>query len=343
MNWKFLRKMSALIFLCAVVGIPTWGAKAQDAVLGKSIQFIIGYEPAGGYDSYSRLFTRYLGAHLPGQPTVVTQNMPGAESIRAARHMYFQAPKDGTVIGMIDQALYLVQQLGQSNINFETQKFSWIGRLTNNTPVIFTWYQSPIKSREDFYTKKVILFGAASASLDYVFLQKLMGADVQIIHDYKGTNNAMLAMQQGEIAGLEMPSPILMAGYGAMVKENKIIPLFQAGPEKDPDLGNVPRMIDVAKTEHDRELFEFIAQGSGIGRSVMAPPGLSPNVLATLRKAFTDTVHDPKFLADAERSKLSLAVLDGNALAALIEQDGEYPKEIVEEATSIVKASGLIQ
>jgi tripartite-type tricarboxylate transporter receptor subunit TctC len=342
MNWKLVRKISASLLLCALAGIPTSGLKAQNATLGKSVRFIIGYEPAGGYDTYSRLFAQHLGDHLPGNPSVVAQNMPGAQSIRAARYLYFQAPKDGSVIGMIDQAMYLSKQLGESNINFDVQKFNWIGRLTNNTPIKFTWYESPIKSRKDFFTKKVVLFGAASASLDYIFLKKLMGANIQIINDYKGTNNAMLAMQQGEISGLEMPSPVLLAKYGALVKENKIIPLFQAGPEKDPALSAVPRMIDVAKTEHDRKLFEFLAQGSGIGRSVIAPPALPPAVLATLRKGFTDTVHDPKFLSDVKRARLTLAVLDGSKLADLVKRDGEYPKEVVQEAAAIAKGSGLI-
>lgn len=342
MNRELFKKIGLLLFACALVGIPVSGANAQNAALGKTVRFIIGFGPGGGYDTYSRLFARHLGAHLPGHPNVVAQNMPGAASIRAARYLYFKAPKDGSAIGMIGQGVYLAQQLGQSKIDFDVKKFNWVGRLTNNTPVIFTWHKSPITSREDFFKKKVILFGAVSARLDYAFLKKLTGARIKVIRDYKSTSSAALAMQRGEIYGMEMPWPVVLSKHANWVREKKIIPILQAGAEKDPHLPNVPRMIDIAKNDHARKLFEFIAQASGIGRSVVAPPDLSSHVLAMLRKGFSDTVHDPKFLSDAKHARLTLGPLTGKQLAALVRRDGEYPAAIVKEAAGIVKAAGLI-
>ena len=342
MSWELLKKISLSLLCCALVSVPLSGVKAQGDLSGKTVRFIIGYGVGGGYDTYSRLLARHLGDHLPGHPDVIAQNVPGAGSIRAARDLYFKAPKDGTAIGMVDQSLYLRQQLGQSNIDFDVGKFNWVGRLTNNTPVMISWYKSPIKSTKDFFEKKVILFGALSARLDYTFLQKLAGANIQVVTGYKSSGEAFLAMQRGEIYGLQMPWPVVMSKHGQLVKEKKLIPILQAGAEKDAGLPNVPRMTDIAKSDHDRELFELIAQASAIGRSVIAPPGLSPGVLAMLRKAFSATVQDPKFLSDAKRIKLTLGLLNGEQLAAVIERDSKYQKSIVKEASDIAKAAGLI-
>lgn len=342
MRWEHIKKISLSLLSCALVSVPLSGVKAQGDLSGKTVRFIIGYGVGGGYDTYSRLFARHLGAHLPGHPDVIAQNVPGAGSIRAARDLYFKAPKDGTAIGMIDQSMYLRQQLGQSNIDFDVGRFNWIGRLTNNTPVMVTWYKSPIKSTKDFFDKKVILFGALSARVDYAFLEKLTGAKIQVVTGYKSTGEAFLAMQRGEIYGLQMPWPVVMSKHAQLVKEKKLIPILQAGAEKDENLPDVPRMIDIAKSKHDRDMFELIAQASAIGRSVIAPPDLSPGVLAMLRKAFSATVRDPKFLSDAKRIKLTLGLLDGDQLAAVIERDSKYSKSIVNEAAGIAKAAGLI-
>jgi len=343
MSRRIPRIICLSLLSCALVGISLSGAKAQGDMSGKVVRFIIGYGAGGGYDTYSRLFVRHLGNYLPGHPSVVAQNMPGAGSIRAARHLYFKALKDGTVIGMIDQAIYLRQRLGQSNINFDVGKFNWIGRLTNNTPVMITWHESPIKSAKDLIEKQAILFGALSARLDYTFLKQLLGAKIKVVPGYKSTSEAFLAMQRGEIHGMQMPWPVVLSKHGQLVKEKKLIPVLQAGAEKAENLPNVPRMIDIAKSEHDRNLFEFISQASAVGRSVVAPPGLSSDVLAMLRKAFSETVKDPKLLAEARRAKLTLGLLNGEQLAAVIERNRNYPASIVKEATSIAKEAGLIR
>jgi tripartite-type tricarboxylate transporter receptor subunit TctC len=244
---------------------------------------------------------------------------------------------------MIDQAMILRQKLGPSNINFDVGKFNWVGRLTNNTPIMITWHESPIKNAKDLLEKQAILFGALSARLDYTFLKQLLGAKIKVVPGYKSTSEAFLAMQRGEIHGMQMPWPVVLSKHGHLVKEKKIIPILQAGVEKAENLPNVPRMIDIAKSEHDRKLFEFISQASAIGRSVVAPPGLSSDVLAMLRKAFSETVQDPKFLSEAQRAKLTLGLLSGEQLATLIERNSKYPTSIVEEATRIAKEAGLIR
>ncbi len=341
MNRSSVRKAGILVSLLSLIGFSASAALAQTAMPEKSVRFIIGFGPGGGYDTYSRLIARHIGNYLPGKPSVIPQNMPGASSVRAAQYLFSKAPKDGTAIGMVDQGIYLAQQLGQSKIDFDLRKFNWVGRLTNNTPVIFTWHQSSIKNLNDFLNKKVVLFGAASASLDYAFLSRAMGAKIQTIRSYKSSREAGLAMQRGEIDGLEMPWPVVLTNYGDFVKEKKIIPIVQAGNEKHESLPDVPRMIDIAKTDRERNLFEFIAGASGIGRSVIAPPDLSPDVLATLRRGFADAVKDPKFRADAERTKLSLAILSGEQLEALFKRHSAHPREIVDQAKVIVKESGL--
>ncbi|MGE0652990.1 MAG: Bug family tripartite tricarboxylate transporter substrate binding protein [Alphaproteobacteria bacterium] len=313
-------------------------AGAQESFAGKSVQFIIGFGAGGGYDTYSRVYARHAGRHLPGNPTLVPRNMPGAGSIRAADYLYFNAPKDGTAIGMIGDGLYLSQQVGESKIRFDTLKFNWIGRLTNNTPVLFAWHQSSIHSTADVLTKQMIVNAeGATPKTNYMLLHDLIGVNMKVISGYKGSNEALLAMERGEIDGLAMPWPVVLSKHGAWVKEKKIVPVLQTGAEKHEALPNIPRMIDLAKNEDDKKLFEFIAQPSRIGRAVVAPPDLAAAVLKTHRDAFMATMKDKEFLAEVERSKLDLAVLDGEQLATAIAKDGTYPKQIVDRARAVVQ------
>ena len=334
-----LKKLFRLLLAGAIMAaLAPVSAGAQESFEGKSVQFIIGFGAGGGYDTYSRVFARHVGRHLPGNPALVPRNMPGAGSIRAADYLYFNAPKDGTAIGMIGDGLYLSQQLGESKIRFDTLKFNWIGRLTNNTPVLFAWHQSPIHSTEDLLKKQMIVDAeGATPKTNYMLLHDLVGVNMRVISGYKGSNEALLAMERGEIHGLAMPWPVVLSKHGGWVKEKKIVPVLQTGAEKHDALPNIPRMIDLAKNEEDKKLFEFIAQPSRIGRAVVAPPDLTAAMVKTHRDAFMATMKDPEFLAEVKRSRLDLAVLGGKQLAAGIAKDGTYPKSIVERARAVVQ------
>ncbi|MGE0653224.1 MAG: Bug family tripartite tricarboxylate transporter substrate binding protein [Alphaproteobacteria bacterium] len=333
-----LGRFGLSLFSVVVVVCSVTAARAAESFAGKSIEFVIGFGPGGAYDTYSRLIAKYIQNQIPGKPSVVPKNMQGAGSARAANYLYFNAPQDGTSIGMVGNGLYLSQQLGEARIKFDMLQMNWIGRLTNNTPVLFAWSQSQVRSTDDLVKKGMIVAAdGATPKLNYALLQALVGVNMKIISGYKHASEAMLAMERGEIHGLARPWPVILASHADLVSTGKIIPVLQTGAEKHEALPTVPRMIDLAKNDADRQLFEFIAQSSRIGQSVLAPSRVPSDVVALLRDAFMVAVNDPGFRADTKRAKLPLAILDGKQLAALVKRDGQYPAAVVARAKAVVK------
>ncbi|HTI87598.1 MAG TPA: hypothetical protein VL966_13415, partial [Alphaproteobacteria bacterium] len=204
-------------------------ADPGDIYKGKNVIFIIGGSGvSGGYDTYSRLMAAHIGRHLPGEPTVVPQNMPGAGGIRAANFLYGVAPKDGTTIGMIDQAIYLTQILGKAELKADATKFNWIGRMLSNTTVLFAWHTAPVKTIQDAFTKELIVSAPGSSSrMNWMVMNSVLGTKFKIISGYSGTNESKLAMQRGEVQGLSMPWPLLKAEQSDWIRDKTINLLLQ--------------------------------------------------------------------------------------------------------------------
>ncbi|HTI88245.1 MAG TPA: tripartite tricarboxylate transporter substrate-binding protein [Alphaproteobacteria bacterium] len=332
----FCAKVTTIATLLALSLATATASRADDFYKGKTIQFIIGSSAGGGFDTQSRLIARYIGNFLPGQPNVVAQNMPGAGSVRASDYMFFNALKDGTVIGMIDPGVYNSQLLGESRIRFDTAKFTWIGRMVNNSPVLYTWYKSPIQTWQDLFTKTAIIAASGpTPRLNYVLLNTVLHTKIKTIVGYTGASDASLAMERGEVHGLSQPWPVLKLTKADWVAEKKIIPVLQTGAEVHPELPNVPRMIDLTKNDADRKLFEFFALPSRLGRSVMAPPGIPDERTKELRVAFQTMLKDAKFNEEAERTETDLAPLSGEELQALMAEGATFPKSVLDRAREI--------
>src|SRR5262249_44795985 len=205
---RFLRR-SALTAVGVVLALAV-PAHADDFYKGKSISLVIATATGGGYDTYARLVARHLGRHLPGQPIIVPQNMPGAAGIRAANHLYSAAPKDGTTIGMLDQATYLDQILGAAGLTADAARFNWIGRILSNSAVLYSWHLAKVQKIDDVFTQQLIVAtSGASSRLNYTVLNNLLGAKFKIITGYQGSNDSRLAMIRGEIDALSQPWPVL--------------------------------------------------------------------------------------------------------------------------------------
>src|SRR5262249_20090458 len=160
--------------------------------------------------TYSRLIARHLGRHLPGQPTVVPQDMPGAGGIRAANHLYSAAAKDGSTIGMLDQATYLDQILGAPGLSADAARFNWIGRILSNSAVLYAWHLAKVQKIDDVFTHELIVATSGTSSrLNYTVLNNLLGAKFKIITGYQGSSDSRLAMMRGEIDALSQPWPVL--------------------------------------------------------------------------------------------------------------------------------------
>jgi tripartite-type tricarboxylate transporter receptor subunit TctC len=327
-------RLSLLLSLALITG-----AAAQDFYQGKTVNFVIGYPVGGGYDTYSRLVAAHLGEHLAGHPAVIPLNMPGAVTIRATNYLYNEAPKDGTVVGMIDQAIYLNQILGTAQLRADATRFNWIGRIVSNSAVLYAWHLSPVKTIQDTFARELIVAaGGVSSRLNWLVLNSLVGTKLKLISGYPGTGEERIAMERGEIEAMSQPWPIIKTELAQWLAEKKISLLVQTGVDKNPGLTDVPRMIDLARNEDDGTLLKLFSTPSTIGRSVVAPPGLPPARVAELRRAFVETLSDPAFLRDLERAHLVLEPLPGDALQAAVASSGKFSPELIARAQRIAEA-----
>ena len=326
------------LLLALPIGLAS-GAAAQDFYQGKTVNFVIGYPVGGGYDTYSRLIAAHLGDHLAGHPSVIPLNMPGAVTIRATNYLYNEAPKDGTVVGMIDQAIYLNQILGTAQLRADAVRFNWIGRLVSNSAVLYAWHLSPVKKIEDTFTRELIVAaGGVSSRLNWLVLNTVVGTKLKLISGYPGTGEERIAMERGEIEAMSQPWPIIKTELAQWLAEKKISLLVQTGVDQNPGLTGVPRMIDLAKNQEDAALLSLFSTPSTIGRSVVAPPGLPGPRVAELRRAFTETLRDPAFLRDLERAHLDLEPLTGEELQAAVAGARNFSPELIARAQRIAEA-----
>jgi tripartite-type tricarboxylate transporter receptor subunit TctC len=351
-------------FMFSLIAVLALGSAvaADDFYRGRTVTFIIGSAPGGGYDTYSRLVASHLGRHLEGTPIVVPQNMPGAGGVRAANYLYNIAPKDGTAIGMLDEALFLNQLLGlqettsdaaklswfgglfqrilgSQETKTDAAKFNWIGRILPNSAVLFVRRDAGVRRIEDAFDKQLIVSASGTASrLNWTVLKNTFGMKFKIVSGYQGSNESLLALMRGEADALSMPWSILRITGEELIRENKINLLLQTGAEKDADLPNIPRMIDLARNDEERKLLELFASPSIIGRSVLAPPGTSIERVAALRRAFDAMIQDPIFLGDVGKARLELRPLSGEELQAIIAGAAEFPKRLVERARDVSEA-----
>jgi len=335
-----MRSLAATIPLClaaALAVFPLSGAAADDEFYkGKTLTFIVGTAVGGGYDTYSRLVAAHIGAHLGGRPTVVVQNMPGAAGIRAASYLYTLAPKDGTTIGMVDEAITLNQILKPQELRFDATRFNWIGRVLANSAVLFARREAAVQKIEDAFKTELIVSSTGTAShLNWTVLKRLLALKLTLISGYQGSNDSLLALTRGEVDALSMPWSILRVTGEHLIRDRAINLLLQTGAEKAPGIADVPRMIDLARTDEERRLLVLFAQPSSVGRSVLAPPGLPAERIAALRRAFAATMEDAGFLADLERARLDRSPLPGEELQKAVAATAELPPALVERARRI--------
>jgi tripartite-type tricarboxylate transporter receptor subunit TctC len=336
------RRGLAFRWACAalLVALAPWPqADAQEPFYrAKTVSLIIASNTSGGYDTYGRLLGRHIGKHLPGHPAFVVQNMPGAGGIRAANHLYNVAARDGTVIGIFDQAVFLDQLLGVAGLRGDVTRFNWIGRLVGNSAVLFAWHTAKVKTIEDALTHELVVAAPGSSSrLNWTALNALAGTRLKLLTGYEGPATAKIAMERGEVEALSLPWSVLKAENADWLRDKKINLLLQTG-EKNPGLEDLPRMLDLAKSEADRRVLDIFVAPTVVGRSFVAPPGVPRERVEELRTAFMAMVKDPEFLAEIERMNFELGPMSGADLQAFIGKD--YPPALIERAKEVAKLAG---
>jgi tripartite-type tricarboxylate transporter receptor subunit TctC len=330
-------QQTAFIGLLAAL-LPINPGTAQDAAnffAGKQIRIIVGTGAGGGYDTYARLTARHLGQFIPGNPTFVVENMPGASGIKAVNFLYSAAPKDGTVLATFNNAIPLYQATGQQGISFKSEELSWIGSLTQTATVIAVMQSAGVKTVEDVKKKEVILgaTGGAGSKVTYpMMINNLLGTKFKIVAGYASSKPVMLAMERDEVQGDGgNPWSSWQLAKPDWIKEGKLVPLVQIGLKKEKDIPNVPLITELATSDEQRAMFAFISQPVAIQQPFAGPPGMPADRLAMFRQAFERMTKDPAFLAEVQKAKLDLDPLPGAEVERIARAVVNTPASIIQK------------
>jgi tripartite-type tricarboxylate transporter receptor subunit TctC len=334
-----MRSFTAISLSLLLTGATPLAAQ-PDALAGKAVQMIIGFGPGGGYDLWGRTVGRHIGKHLPGNPNVVPQNMPGAGSYTAASYIFNIAPRDGTVLGIIARDAALGPLSGATGARFDPTKLSWIGTPAKETNVCIAYHTAQVKTAQDLLDKPLIVgdTGPGTGTRSYPkALNELLGMKFKLVGGFPASSDVFLAMERGEVEGICKSLDSIKIRRPDWIPTKKISVLLQAGAEPNPELTGVPFVLDLARDSEQRQAIEFLYAGQGIGRPFVAPPYLSPDRLKMLRDAFNATMKDAEFMAETKKSKLDLEPEDGEHLSALIAKIYATPKPIVDKVTALIK------
>jgi tripartite-type tricarboxylate transporter receptor subunit TctC len=335
------------VVLVAALLVSVGEARAQpNFYAGKQISLLIGTTAGGGYDAYGRLVARHIGRHIPGEPAVVAKNMPGAGGLAAANHLYNRAAKDGTEILIVQNGLpfeRLFQTLSPDGKNalFDATRFGWIGSATQTVFVTVTWHASGIRTLADASAKETIL-GASTPSADSYILamlsNNLLGTKFKVVHGYAGATEVSLAVENGEVQGEAGKDwTTLTATKPQWIRDRLINILVQMGMKAHPDLKGVPMAIELAKSPQDRQIMEVVFAKYGMARPFFTAPGVPPDRLALLRRAFDATLSDPVVIAEATKLGMELSPVRGEDVEAMVTKMMATPDSLAARARDVLK------
>jgi tripartite-type tricarboxylate transporter receptor subunit TctC len=337
--------LAAVAFGTVVLGTAAWPSLAAAEFKVSSITVSIGSGTGGGYDTYGRIASRHLGRFLPGNPTLIPKNQPGAGGVVLANAMYNVAPKDGSAIAILQAGTPFEPLFGNAQAKFDPQKFNWLVSLNRLVNIGVFWNTSRVRKMEDLLTGETIVgsSGGGNASTEVYpnLLNNLAGTKFKVIAGYKGTGDTALAMERGEVEGIvgwELSS--LRANKPDWIRDKKANIVIQVALTKSDDLPNVPSVIELVKNEEDKRIVELLLARQEHGRVFLAPPGVPADIVTTYRQGFLAMTKDKAFRDDAERLHADLAVNTGEEVAALFAKTYNAPKPLVERAIAEFKKAG---
>jgi tripartite-type tricarboxylate transporter receptor subunit TctC len=329
----------ALAALLAATSAPA-AAKAEavaDFYKGKTVSLIAGFPPGGGYDTYVRVLARHYGRFLPGQPSVVASNMPGAGSLTAANTIYAKYAPDGLALAMFASSAAMEPLIGNKSALFDPTKFSWIGSMSQDVAYCGVWqHPGGATTFDEMLTKETIIGGGAPAAITYqhpMVLKNVLKANFKVIQGYKGTRDINIAMQRGEVNGTcGMFASSVKAQFLNEVKEGQMKLFIQMGSKTSDEFGKIPSVFDYAKTDEDRAILQFHFGQLLLGRPLAGPPGVPADRVAALRTALFATMKDPQFLAEAGKAGLDIDPVTPDEVMGLLKQFSAFSPAILEKA-----------
>ena len=332
-----------LLLVFAGLMLPTAAqAQSSDAFYrGKTLTIDVGFGPGGGYDLWARTIARHIAKHIPGSPTVVVQNMPGAGSLTALSRLYNTVPKDGTVLAAVARAAVMGPLVGATGARFDPQKLSWIGTPTIDTNLCIANTGATVKTANDLVEHSLITGDTGPGSGTYLYphaLKELLGYKFLPVSGFPSTADVFLAMERREVDGVCEALDSIMSRRPDWLSSKKVSGVLLGGKfEPDPDLKDVLFVLDLARNADERQAIAFLYAGEGIGRPYVAPPELPEGRLAILRSAFDATMQDADFIKDAANQKFTAKPRSGAYLDALVKRIYGTPAAVIERVGALLK------
>ncbi len=329
-------------FAAAVLAVGAAGAQgAGDLYKGKNVDLYVGFSAGGGYDLYARAVARYLGRHLPGNPTVTPKNMDGAGSLRLANWLYNLAPKDGLSLGTLARGTAFDPLFGSTQAQFNASKYNWIGSANNEVSTCVLWATSGVTTMDDLLSKPTIMGGSGGAADtdQFVYVMNgVLGTKIKLVQGYPGGNEVNLAMERGEVQGrCGWSWSSLKTTHPEWLKDKKVTVPVQLSLTRHAQLPNTPLIMDYAKTDEDKQILRLVFARNVMGRPFVAPPGLPADRVAALRTAFADTMADKEFLSEAGKIDLEINPVSGDEIQSLVADAYKTPPEIVKRTADLLK------
>jgi tripartite-type tricarboxylate transporter receptor subunit TctC len=336
-------------FLLSIVSSAAWvssgvAASVEEFYRGKTIQFVVGGTAGGGYDTYTRLIARHFSQYVPGKPSTLVQNMPGAAMLISANYIFNSAPRDGTAIGHWSGPMILQHMMGNRAVQFEGRKFGWIGMPTADSLVCILTERSGIKTAEEWSKAKTrVKLGAigpgTSGTDDTKLLAAATGFPLQLIEGYKGTADIRVAAETGEVDGTcAFGWQSAKVTWANALRARQVHVVLQTMLESHPELKGVPLAIDYAKTDEGKKLLRIAAELYGKQRLYSLPPQVPEARARALQTAFTSTLKDAQFLAEAEKAKLEIDPIDGPGIEKMVQGLYEIEPAVINRVKQILEA-----
>jgi tripartite-type tricarboxylate transporter receptor subunit TctC len=336
-------KRSAAV-AAAIAAVASFGAQAlvcqafaqtpEQFYKGRQIELAIGYPPAGSNDVYARLLARHIGKHIPGNPTIVPQNRPGAGSFLALGYMANVAPKDGSVIAIGAPTAPLDEKLGTQGVRFKTAEFNWIGRIDSLINIVFLWHTLPVKTFADAQKMESKLSATGVGSTVFIYpnvTNHVLGTRFKLIMGYKGSNDAQLAVERGEAEGHSTSWTAVKVAHPDWRPEKKINIIVQYALTKHPELPEVPTVVELARNDEERQILRAVMNATELGTAFFTTPGAPADRVEALRRAFDATMKDPEFLAEAHKANLTVGPMRGEDLQKLVAEVAAINPDITEK------------
>jgi len=330
-----------ILAIAATMGTSHAQATA-DFFKGKTITINIGFPPGGGYDANSRMLARHFGKHIPGNPSVVAANMPGAGSLVAANTIFNTAAKDGTALVVFASSVAVEAILGNPAIKFDPLQYNWLGSMAQEVAYCGVWQKDGAPSSwADIMQRETVFGGGAPAAITTqhpTILRNVLGAKIRVIPGYRGTADINLAMQKGEVnGGCGMFGSSIKSQWAQYLKSGELKLVLQMGAAKSQEFGSIPAAIDFARSEEDKAVLEIHFGQLALSRPVAAPPGVPPERLQALRAAFDATMKDADFLAEAKKTGLDINPVDAAGALALLKRFHAMPRSALDKARAATK------